>query len=141
MRRADSNPVLTSSDETLASQECLEIARAVNGPQDFHAIEQREIEDENPFEIRYPKHPQALEISVSESSMPPHLGLGGKKNKGVVGRYEKTVADFGTGDGGVIVRLILKILVCFGSDDVPAFAHRMPVFFRRSSRRRCCSSQ
>ena len=91
--------------------------------------------------IRDPEHPQVLEIRVSESSMPSHVGLGGKKSKGVVGRYKKTVADFGTGGGGVVVRLILTILVCFGPDDVPAFAHRMPVFFRRSSRRRCCSSQ
>ena len=132
---------MVNSDETLAAQKCLQIPRPVNNPQDLCAIEQREIEDENPLKIRDPKHPEVLEISVSESSMPSHVGLGGKKSKGVVGRYEKTVADFGTGDDGVIVRLILKILVCFGSDDVPAFAHRVPVFFRRSSRRRCCSSQ
>jgi hypothetical protein len=40
-----------------------------------------------------------------------------------------------------VVRLIPKILVCFGSDDVPALAHLVPVFFKRSSRRRCCPSQ
>ena len=130
-----------SSDKTLAAEECLQIPRGMNNPQDLYAIKQREIEKENPFKTRDRKQPQALEIRVSESSMPSHVGLGGQECKGVVGRYEKTVADFGAGGGRVVVRLILKILIGFGSDDVPAFAHRMPVFFRRSSRRRCCSSQ
>ena len=74
----------------------------MNDPQNIYAIEQLEIQNENPFEIRYPKHPQTLQIGVSESSVPSHVGLRGEKSKGVVGRYEKTVANFGIGGGGVV---------------------------------------
>jgi hypothetical protein len=73
--------------------------------------------------------------------MSPHVGLRGKKSERTVGRNEKTVADFGTRPRGVVVRLMIKVLVCFGSDDLSTAAHRVPVFFRRSSRRRCFSSQ
>ncbi len=59
--------MLVSSDETLAEWECLQIPRAVNDPQDLYAIELREIEEENPFEIRYPTTPQVM---VTPANLP-----------------------------------------------------------------------
>jgi hypothetical protein len=68
-------------------------------------------------------------------------GLRGKKGESVVRRQQESVANFGAGLRCVVVSLLVKIPVCNGSDYVAIFTHRPPVFFKRSSRRRCLSSQ
>ena len=87
------------------------------------------------------KHAQEFELRVLETRLPPHVGLRRQERERVVGCHQESVANFGTSYGGVVVCLVLKLPVCFGPDYVAAFAHRGPVFFRPSSRRRCFSSQ
>ena len=69
------------------------------------------------------------------------FGWGRKGCKGIVSGKHEAMADFGTRFRRVVIRLVIKILISFGADYVPALAHRAPVFFRRSSSRRCFSSQ
>ncbi len=78
---------------------------------------------------------------MPKPGVPSHVGPCGEKSEGVVGREKESMAKLGICDGGVVVGLIVEVLVGFWSDDVAAFAHRVPVFFSRSSRRRCFSSQ
>ena len=54
---------------------------------------------------------------------------------------KKAVTNFGVAFSGVVISLLIKVAVSLWSDDVVAFAHRVPVFFMRSSSRRCFSSQ
>jgi hypothetical protein len=58
-----------------------------------------------------------------------------------MGRYKEAVTEFGIGYACVIVRLVVEIPIGLRSDFVTAAAHRVFVFFNRSSNRRCFSSQ
>jgi hypothetical protein len=73
--------------------------------------------------------------------MPSHVGLCGKKSECLMGRYQEAMTNAGIRGRSPVVRLILKIPVCSGSNYIPGFAHCVTVLAIRSSRRRCFSSQ
>ncbi len=54
---------------------------------------------------------------------------------------EKAVAEFWVRFSRVVKRLIVEVLIGFGANGVTSFAQRVPVYFSRSSKRRCFSSQ
>jgi hypothetical protein len=58
-----------------------------------------------------------------------------------MGRNKESVSKFGRSHGCVVESLIVEVSVGSWPNEVAAFAHRVPVFFRRSSRSRCFSSQ
>ncbi len=58
-----------------------------------------------------------------------------------MGRQQEMAAYLSACVGRVIVGLIVKIPIGSGADQVPAFAHRLLVFVKRSFSRRCFSSQ
>jgi hypothetical protein len=77
---------------------------------------------------------------VYKPRMPTYLGLRGQKSKRLMGRKEEAVTEVGACLSCEVIRLVVEVLVGLGADDVGS-AHRAPVFFRRSSRRRCLSCQ
>jgi KH domain len=93
------------------------------------------------LEPLHPEYPQLFELWAPKAGVPPYIGLSGKKSESIVGRHQKPVAHLGAGHCSVVVGLVVEIPVRSGVDNVAGFAHRAPVFFRRSSRRRCFSSQ
>src|SRR5262245_16168889 len=88
---------------------------------------ERNVENQDLSETRQSKYPHGFEAFVR---------LHCKKSERVVGSNEKAVAELRIFGRGVVVSLIVEVPVGFWSDDVMALAHRAPVFFRRSSRRR-----
>ena len=78
---------------------------------------------------------------MTEARTPAHVGLGCEESKSLMSRHQETVAKLGASNSAVIVGLVVKITLCSGSDYIAPFADRVPVFARRSSRRRCLSSQ
>jgi hypothetical protein len=72
---------------------------------------------------------------------PADVGLGSRQGECFIGRDQESVADLRAGDAGVIISLLVKIPIRSRPEDVAAFVHRVPFIFRRSSRRRCFSSQ
>src|SRR5215475_12745686 len=70
-----------------------------------------------------------------------HLRLSGEKREAFMGGNTEPVAEFRPSFGRVVESLFFEIVVRFRANDVAALRHRVPVFFRRSSRRRCFSSQ
>jgi len=113
----------------------------MNHAEDLHAIEQGKVQDENSLETLHPKHPHGFEAWVPQAGMPSDVRLRCKKSERVMGSDEKAMAELGVCRSSVVVGLVLEISVGFWSDYLAAFTHRMPVFFRRSSRRRCFASQ
>lgn len=113
----------------------------MNDPQNLHTVEQWKIEDKNSLEILYPEYPHLFELRALQTGTPPDIGLSSEKREGVVGSYQKPVAQIGTGAGCIVVSLLIKIQIRSRPDNVPASAHRVPVFFRCSARPRCFSSQ
>jgi hypothetical protein len=75
-------------------QERQKITRAVNHAQDFHAVEQGQVQDQNPFEPFHPKNPERFQIRLIETRMPSHVRLAGEKRKCFVGRNQKSMAKF-----------------------------------------------
>lgn len=75
-----------------------------------------------------------------EPGMPTYVRLGGKKSKGFMSGDEKPVTGFGAYFGCKVIGLIFKVLIRLWANHVTTI-HRVPVFFNRSSRRRCFSSQ
>jgi antitoxin component of RelBE/YafQ-DinJ toxin-antitoxin module len=57
-----------------------------------------------------------------------------------VGGEEKPVAHLGVCLRGKIIGLVVEVLIRLGANNV-ASTHRIPVALRRSSSRRCLSSQ
>src|SRR5690242_524205 len=88
-----------------------------------------------------PQVPQRFKPRVLESGAPAHARLGGEKGKRVVGREQEPMPKLGACFPSVVIRLLIEIQVSSWPDNVAAFAHRVPVFFKRSSSRRCFSSQ
>ena len=57
-----------------------------------------------------------------------------------MGSEEKLVTNLGVRLRGKIIGLVVEVLIRLRANDV-ASTHRIPVLFRRSSNRRCLSSQ
>jgi hypothetical protein len=108
-------------------------SRTINDAQNLDAVGTRQVQDQHFLEAVYPENPQTLEVGVPQSGMPTHIRLRGKQGEGVVSRYQEAVTNFGTGNCGVALRLVIKIPVCPGSDDVTIFAHHVAVSPRPSS--------
>jgi hypothetical protein len=66
----------------------------VHYAQDFHAIEERKIEDENSLESFNPKNSQCFQIRMLKPRVPPHVRLAGKKRECFVSCNQKAVAKF-----------------------------------------------
>ena len=125
----------------MATEQSLEVSRAVNDAQDFYAVEERKVEDEDLFESVHAKDTQALKARVLQPGAPAHVRLGRQKGKGIVSGKQETMSKFRTRFGCVVIRLVIKIPISFWANYVPGLAHRVPVFFRRASSRRCLSAQ
>ena len=121
-------------------QECFEIPRGVHDPNNFHSIQARAVEYEQPLEARHSKHSQRRKNRVLQARMPPHVGLCGEERKCFVGGEEKVMTNSGVRLRGKIISLVGKVLISLGANNV-AGSHRIPVLLRRSSNRRCLSSQ
>ena len=72
--------------------------------------------------------------------MPSHLRLCGEDRKRLMGSEEKLVTNLGVRLRGEIIGLVVEVLIRLGANDV-ASAHLITALFRRSSKRRCLSSQ
>lgn len=127
--------------DRFSAKKSFQISRPMDDPEDFSAVEERKIKNEDFLEARYPKHSHGFEARMSEPGIPSDVRLTCKERKRVVRREEKPMAEFRVCDCGVVVGLIVEIPVSLWSEEVAAFAHLVPVFFSRSSRRRCFSSQ
>ena len=77
---------------------------------------------------------------VLQAGMPSHVGLGGKERKGFVGSEKKLVSNSGVRLRGKIIGLVVEVLIRLRANDV-ASTHLITALFRRSSNRRCLSSQ
>ncbi len=77
---------------------------------------------------------------MDKPRMPTYVGLCGQQAKRLVGGKEKPVTEFGACLSCEVIRLIVKVMVGLGPDDVER-VHRALEFFRRSSSRRCFSCQ
>jgi hypothetical protein len=92
----------------------------VDDAQNFHAIEQRNVQDENSLEPCQPECPQFPEAEATEPGAPPHVGLNSQECESFVCCRQEAVANFSVRDSSVIVivSLVVKILVGFGPDYV-----------------------
>jgi hypothetical protein len=113
----------------------------VNDPQNICSVDQWKIQDENDFKSFNPEDSHSFETCSLEARMPPDIRMRSEERKRLMRRQQEFVTKFGRGGGCVVVCLVLKITVRSGPDYVAAFAHSAPVFFKRSSSRRCFSSQ
>ena len=78
----------------------------MNDAQNLHAVEERKIEDQNPFKVFNPKDSQLFKARMTEAGLPAHVWLRSEKSKRVMRGYEEAMADFGARRGGVVVGLI-----------------------------------
>jgi hypothetical protein len=120
----------------------------MNDAQNIHTIGKRKVQDENALEAFNTEYPQVFELRTPQPRMPSHIGLSSEKSESVVSRRQKSVAHFGCSGGSVVNGLLVRIPVRGGTENVAARAQRVSAFFRsslfifrRSSRRRCFSSQ
>ena len=120
--------------------ECSDVSRTVYDSENFNSVRARPVQDDHPFEAGHRKDSQGLKIGVLEPRMPSHRELCGQEGERFMGCDEEAVTDFWTRFVGKVLRLIVEITVCLRANDVAA-VHRVPVFFSRSSSRRCFSSQ
>ena len=109
-------------------------------PKDLHSVRERPVEYEHPFEARHSKDPQRCNTRVLEPTIPSHLRLCGEERKRLMGCEEKLVPHVRVRLRGKIIGLVVEVLVRLRANDV-ASSHRLPFLFRRSSNRRCLSSQ
>lgn len=72
--------------------------------------------------------------------MPSHLGLCGKKSERLMGSNEEAVTDCRARFLCEVIGFVIEVLIGLRANDVTS-THRVPVFFKRSSRWRCFSSQ
>jgi hypothetical protein len=105
-----------------------------------HLLRAGEVEHKRPFEARDSKDSQRCNTRVAEPTMPSHLRLCGEERKGLMGCQEKPVAHLGVRLRGKIIGLVVEVLIRLRAKHV-ARTHRIPAFFKRSSNRRCLSSQ
>jgi len=112
----------------------------VDHPKNLHSVRAGAVEYEHPFEARHTKDSQRCNTRVLEPTIPSHLRLCGEERKRLMGSEEKLVANLGVRLRGKIIGLIVEVLIRLRANDV-ASTHRIPVLFRRSSNRRCLSSQ
>ena len=131
---------LPPSLSTLATQERLEVSRAVDHTKNLHSARARAVEYEPPFEARHSKDSKRRNTRVLEPTIPSHLRLFGEERKRLVGSEEKLVAHLGVRLRGKIIGLVVGVLIRLRANKV-ASTHRIPVLFRRSSKRRCLYSQ
>ena len=129
-----------SSLHMMAAEQCFEIPRGVHDSKDFYTIQARAVEYKQPLEARYSKHSQRRKGRVLQARMPSHVGVGGEERKRFVGSEEKVATNSGVRLCGKILSLVGKVLISLRANNV-AGSHRVPVLFRRSSNRRCLSSQ
>ena len=109
-------------------------------PKNLHSVGAGAVEYEHPFEARHSKNSKRRDTRVLEPTIPSHLRLCGEERKRLVGSKEKLVAHLGVRLRGKIIGLVVEVLIGFRANNV-AGTHRIPVLFRRSSKRRCLSSQ
>ena len=128
------------SFEPFARQERLQVSRAVHHTKNFNSVRARTVKHEYLFKTGDPKNTQRFKTGVLEPRMPSHLGLCGEESKRLVGGDEEAVTGFWARFRGKVISLVVKVLVRLRTNDV-ASTHRVPVFLRRSSSRRCFSSQ
>jgi len=112
----------------------------VDHPKNLHPVRAATVEYEHPFEARHPKDSQRCNTRVLEPAIPSHLWLCGEERERFVGSEEKLVAQLGVRLSGKTIGLVVEVLICFRADNV-ASTHRVPALFRRSSNRRCLSTQ
>lgn len=75
-----------------------------------------------------------------QARVPPHFRVCRKQNERFVRGDEEAVPNFRTCFFGEIERLMVEVPVGLWTNDI-ADTHRLPVFFKRSSSRRCLASQ
>jgi hypothetical protein len=129
-----------SSLHMIAAEQCFEVPRDVHDPKNFYSIPARAVEYEQPLEARHSKQSQRGKSRVLQARMPSHVGLGGEERKGFVGSERKVVTNSGVRLRGKIISLVAKVLIGLRANNL-ARRHRVPVLFKRSSNRRCLSSQ
>ena len=112
----------------------------MDNPKNLHSVWTRKVEHEHSFEARHSEDSQRCNTTGLEPTMPSPLRLRGEERKCLMGGEEKPVANLGARLAGKMIGLVVEVLIRLGANNV-ARTHRVPVLFRRSSNRRCLSSQ
>ena len=126
--------------DSFAAQKSNEVLGTVYQTKDLNAVRYRPVEYDHPFETRDAKCPQRSKIRMFQAGMPSHFWLRCKQSECFVGGNQKTVTKFRSGSLREIESLIVEIRVGFRANDIVGI-QRLPVFFKRSSSRRCFSYQ
>ena len=92
---------------TFATQERLEVSRAVDHPKNLYSARARAVEHEHPVEARYSEDSQRCKTRVPEPTMPSHLRLCRKEGKRLMGSEEKPVTNLGARLCGKTIGLVV----------------------------------
>lgn len=112
----------------------------MHNPKNLNSVRPRAVEHDYSFEARHTKNSQRCQARMLEPRMPSHLRLRGEESEGLMSSYEETMTDFGVRFRREVIGLVVEVLVCLRANGVVSI-HRVSVFCRRSSSRRCFSSQ
>jgi len=96
----------TSSLKPFAAQECLEVPRPVDYPNDFNAVWPRAVQYEHPFEAPHPKDADSCQTWILKATAPAHLRLRSEERECLVRGEQESVTDFGIGLRGKIIGLV-----------------------------------